>query len=347
MATDAKNSPAATVGLAQELGEPLAPSCLAPATAVSADSAPGFGNGDNQHLQELPKSPSLWALAQAFKGKWHYLWNQEGFCDSPLRTILRLINWRVKCLLRSPATITLDDCDLRMFLPPEWRGIAKLAFTFCERYEPELGYLKQILSPGMTFVDAGACYGIYTLTASKLVGEAGRVIAFEPAPRAFRVLQKNIRLNSLANVLAYPMALAAHSGKALLHYHPNVGCDSLGRDDSFTQMAEEIETESLDNVLEKISVHQVDVIKMDVQGAEELILRGARKILNASHPVIIFEVYPPCAAPLGLSPYGAWEFLHDLGYEFFVVGPRGTLRREMSPPLDRNVVATYRQGAHE
>jgi FkbM family methyltransferase len=230
-----------------------------------------------------------------------------------------------------------------MFLPPEWGGIAKLAFAFRERYEPELPYLEQMLSPGMTFVDAGACYGLYTLAGSKIVGEAGRVIAFEPAARAFRVLRKNIVLNSLANVVAYPLALTANSGRALLYYHPNVGCDSLGRDDSFTENSEEVATESLDNVLRKISVDHVDVIKMDVQGAEELVLRGANKILQSSHPAVIFEVYPPGTVLLGLSPYGAWDFLEKLGYEFFVVEREGALRRELSPPSDRNVVAIHKE----
>ncbi len=341
MAADAKTNPAATVGLAHEPRAPLAASSLGDPPALPVHSSPGLGNGDSWHLQDLPRLLRLWS--QQFERKWLYLRDQEAFRHSPLSTILRLISWRVKCVFGSPATIRLDNWDLRMFLPPEWGGIAKPAFAFRERYEPELPYLEQILSPGMTFVDAGACYGLYTLAGSKIVGEAGRVIAFEPASRAFRVLQKNITLNSSANVIPYPLALAANTGKGLLYYHPNVGCDSLGRDDSFTEIAEEVVTESLDNVLRKLSVNHVDVIKMDVQGAEELVLRGARKILNSSHPVVIFEVYPPGAILVGLSPYGAWDFLDNLGYEFFVVDQHGALRREMSPAADRNVVAIHKQ----
>jgi len=341
MATDAKTNPGATVGLAQQPREPVAASSLGDPSALPVHSTHGLGNGELWHLQELPRLLRLWA--QQFERKWLYLRDQDAFRHSPLSTILRLISWRVKCLLRSPATIRLDNWDLQMFLPPEWGGIAKLAFAFREQYEPELPYLEQILSPGMTFVDAGACYGLYTLAASKLVGEAGRVIAFEPASRAFRVLQKNIILNSWANVLTFPTALTANSGKALLYHHPNVGCDSLGRDHSFTETAEEVATESLDNVLRKISVSHVDVIKMDVQGAEELVLRGAKRILEASRPIVIFEVYPPCTIPLGLPPFGAWAFLESLGYAFFVVDQSGALLEQHSPPADRNVIAIHKQ----
>jgi len=324
MATDAKAVRGDTVGPAQEAHGPV---------ASSSDGG----------VQAQSNPPRGWA--EEFERKWQYLRTQESFLHSPVNTILRLIFWRAKSFFRLPATIRLDRWGLQMFLPAEWRGFSKLAFVFRERYEPELLYLEQILSPGKTFVDAGACYGIYTLAASKIVGEAGRVMAFEPASRAFRVLQKNIVLNSLANVLAYPLALTANNGKALLYYHPCVGCDSLGRDHSFTEIAEEIASESLDNVLRNISVNHVDVIKMDVQGAEELVLRGASEILRASRPIIIFEVYPPCAVLLGLAPNGAWDFLDMLGYEFFVVDQDGKLRRELSPPADRNVVAIPKESS--
>src|SRR6266850_416596 len=253
MNTDANTNPAATVTLAGKPRGPLASSGLGVSPAFRVNSMLGSSDGNSWPLQALPKLPRLWA--QEFQRKWLYLRNQEAFRHSPFSTILRLIFWWVKCLLRSPATIRLENWDLQMFLPPEWGGIAKLACAFRERYEPELTYLEQILSPGMTFVDAGACYGLYTLAGSKIVGEAGRVIAFEPASRAFRVLQKNITLNSSANVIPYPLALATNTGKGLLYYHPNVGCDSLGRDDSFTEIAEEVVTESLDNVLRKLSVN--------------------------------------------------------------------------------------------
>jgi FkbM family methyltransferase len=282
---------------------------------------------------------SLW---RNFELKWEYLTTQEAMRHAPMLTMGRLLSWRARCLLRRGAIARLPRWDLQMFLPANWRGVEKLIFAFREYYEPELHYLQQILLPGMTFVDAGSCYGIYALAAAKMVGQEGRVMAFEPASRAFRVLQKNIALNRLTNVLAYPVALTETKGKAWLYHHPNVGCDSLGRDHSFTETAEDIRTESLDNVLHNRSIDHVDVIKMDVQGAEELVLRGAKTILSSKHPVVIFEVYPEGTIPLRLRPYGAWEFLDSLGYKFFVVGRSGALRASKTPPANGNVVAVYR-----
>jgi FkbM family methyltransferase len=275
------------------------------------------------------------------KSQWRYLSSQKSFCRAPVATTIRLILWRIRCLLGWPATVTLSPWNVRMFLPADWRGIAKLIYAFGEHYEPELAYLKQVLSPGSTFVDAGACYGIYTLAASTIVGTQGRVIAFEPAARAFRVLQHNLELNGLTNVLAYPAALGEKQGKAWLYRHPNVGCDSLGRDGSFTDMGEEVAIRSLDDVLRRVAISRVDMMKLDVQGAEELLLRGALATLRAHHPVVIFEVYPEGTIPLGLAPYGAWQLLEELGYQFFFVEGDETLTRVESPPVNRNVVAVY------
>src|SRR3981081_1239453 len=162
--------------------------------------------GETEILRAASASP-MESLRKNIESKWKYLTAQEAMRRAPVLTMSRLFSWRARCLLRCAAIARLPRWDVQMFLPANWRGVEKLIFAFREYYEPELDYLKQILSPGMTFVDAGACYGIYTLAASKMVGQQGRVIAFEPASRVFRVLRKNIELNGLTNVLAYPLAL--------------------------------------------------------------------------------------------------------------------------------------------
>jgi FkbM family methyltransferase len=229
-----------------------------------------------------------------------------------------------------------------MFLPPNWRGVAKLIYAFRENYEPELDYLERVLSPGKVFVDAGANFGIYTLLASHVVGAAGRVISFEPSTRAFPVLQQNIALNGFKNVLAFPIALTQKSGKQLLYHDLAIGCDTLGRYPPSQVSSEEVTTESLDDALRRAAIHHVDVIKMDVQGAEEWVLRGASNTLSSAHPVIIFEVWPEGAALLDLPPNGAWELLESASYEFYAAAPGGTLSPIKSPPAVGNVVAIYR-----
>ena len=282
---------------------------------------------------------------QNLKAKWDFLAVQQSFHLAPVRTALRLASWRMRCLSRMPATIRLRRWGVRMFLPPEWRGVAKLIYAFRDHYEPELAYLEKLLSPGKVFIDAGANFGIYTAMASKAVSEAGRVISFEPSARAYPVLRQNIEINGLKNVLALPTAVSDKAGRALLYHHSAVGSDALARDSTFdpNSYAQEIETESLDDVLRRTSVKRVDVIKMDVQGAEELALRGANEVIRSMRPAVMFEFHPEGAMSLGLEPDGAWKFLKAHGYSFLNVDQQGTATRLLSPPETiANVVAIHR-----
>jgi len=202
-----------------------------------------------------------------------------------------------------------------------------------------LSYLESALSRGKTFVDVGANLGIYALVASRIVGQSGRVIAFEPSVQSFPRLKQNIALNGITNVMALPAAVSDKTGRAWLYHGPDASQNSLGRNPFLEQKAEEIVTESLDNALRQALVEHVDVMKMDVEGAEELVLCGANRVVTSLRPTIIFEINPQASMRLGLSPRGAWDLLDSLGYDFFVSGPDGSLSKATSPPMNRNVVA--------
>jgi FkbM family methyltransferase len=214
-------------------------------------------------------------------------------------------------------------------------------FAFREMYEPELRYLERLLSPGMTFVDVGACYGVYTLVAAKLVGPNGRVFAFEPARRAYDLLQRNIQLDGLANVHPYRMALSDRIGIVSLYHHPDSSRNSLGTTEESTDPPEEVQTSTLDAILESTPPVHIDVMKLDVEGAEELVLRGARETLSATLPAIIFEVNPEAATALGLSPRGTWDFLDRMGYAFYCLSDGTRLAALRCAPPGGNVVALH------
>ncbi len=278
-------------------------------------------------------------------GKWKRLSAQYGFGRAPIRTVSRLMSWRVKCSLQRTTIVRLPRWDLQVFLRAKWQGIGRPIFAFREHYEPELEYLQSLLFPGATFVDVGANLGIYTLVASRIVGHSGRVIAFEPSVQSFPLLQKNITLNSLTNVSAFPVALSAKAGRIRLYHAPCCPSgNSFGHHPSFHGSFETVDTESLDDALHRIPAARVDVIKMDVQGAEELVLRGARKVVASMRPVIIFEIWPEGADLLGLSPFGVWNLLERMGYKFFTVSSASTTTRIESPPTEgvyANVLAIH------
>lgn len=217
-----------------------------------------------------------------------------------------------------------------------------MIYAVRELYERELAYLGRFISAEMVVVDGGASYGIYTIAAARLVGPAGRVVSFEPGLESFSTLQRNIALNGFENVCAFHAALSDKDGTARL-YHEGRGPTSfsLGASGDKPCKWEEVETRALEGSLSPDEANKVGLIKLDIEGAEELALRGALPLLTASRPCIIFEVNPPAAKQLGLEPWGAWKLLNSLRYSFYSLAENGDLGKLDSPPLVGNVVAVH------
>ena len=277
---------------------------------------------------------------QAIGGKYRYLMAHPGFRRSPALTLARLLRWRLQCMLGIPAILSLPEFDARFYVPPRWRGAGTtMIYAVRSSYEKELLRLSRFISPGMVVVDGGANCGIYTVAAAKLVGPSGLVLSFEPGAEAFSVLRKNIGLNCLKNVRIYRAALSEKEGKAALYHHeggPN--SFSLGSLGASGIDFEEVTARSLCHALQEEAVQRIGLIKLDVEGAEELALLGAKPIIAGSHPTVIFEVHAAAAKRLGLSPTGAWELLEGLGYSFFLLSDRGDLCPLNQPPGEGDVI---------
>jgi FkbM family methyltransferase len=278
---------------------------------------------------------------------WHFIRTQEAFRRAPLLTLFRSASWYWRCLLHMATVLELPRWNVRMFFPTQRKGFGKFIYAFREYYEPELAYLEKALSPGKVFIDVGANFGVYALVASKIVGATGRVTAFEPTAQTFEILQQNIELNHCANVRAVRVALAHSRGKAWLYHGWDPVGNSLGMDPLCGDEGEEVQTDALDNLLEENGIDHVDVIKIDVEGAEELVLRGATRSLTRYRPVVIFEFNPGCAVRLGLSPGGARDFLEGMGYEFVVLGDCANSNNPESRPTYFNIVAIPKPPAGE
>jgi FkbM family methyltransferase len=250
-----------------------------------------------------------------------------GFRRSPTLTLARLLRWRLQCMLGLPAILSLPEWDARFYLPPRWHGAGTtMIYALRSSYEKELMYLSRFISPGMVVVDGGANAGIYTVAAAKLVGPSGLVLSFEPGAEAFSVLRKNVGLNCLKNVRIHRAALSERERKAALYHHkggPN--SFSLGSLGTSAIDFEEVTARALCDVLQEEAAQRIDLIKLDVEGAEELALLGAQPFIVRSRPIVIFEFHAAAAQRLGLSPTGAWELLEGLGYSFFSLSDRGDL----------------------
>jgi len=180
--------------------------------------------------------------------------------------------------------------------------------------EFEVGLLPDKIKEGDTVVDVGANIGYYTILFSKLVGDMGRVFAFEPDPVNFAILKKNIALNNCANVVLEQKAVSNKSGKLTLYINDENRGDHRIYDSGDERKTVEIEVTRLDDYVKS----PINFLKMDVQGAEIFVLEGAEQTLQKSKTLKIFSEFWPTAIKEALrEPMDFFSILKNAGFSFF------------------------------
>lgn len=185
-----------------------------------------------------------------------------------------------------------------------------------EKYQTKL--FSEIVKKGAVIVDIGANIGYYTLIAAELVGENGKVFAFEPEPENYSLLVRNIEANGYKNVLPLRKAVSNRVGTTRLFLCPygNKGWHRIyDSQDGWNSI--EIETVTLDGFF-KDKEDRIDVIKMDVEGAEMAILQGMSHILKRNDNLKIFtEFLPALLEKFGSSPEGYLNQLLKHGFKLY------------------------------
>ncbi len=197
----------------------------------------------------------------------------------------------------------------------------------------------------MSVLDIGAHHGFYTLLASRLVGPKGRVFSFEPSPRERKALRLHLRLNRCKNVDLQDLALGDQNADSDLYVVEDwaAGCNSLRPPDVAARTSPvSVHVVRLDDWLTEHKIDRVDFIKLDVEGAELSILKGALRLLKgASRPVILAEVQDTRTLPWGYRARDIVTTLEGWGYQWFQPSARGSLL-EIGPDrdaFDANLVA--------
>ncbi len=183
--------------------------------------------------------------------------------------------------------------------------------------EFETGFLRTKIKPGDVVVDVGANIGYYTTIFSRLAGENGKVFAFEPDPENFRILKSNMELNGCKNAVLEQKALSDKSGRIKLYLNEDNRGDHRIYDSGDSRDFVEIEAIKLDDALRGES-SGINFLKMDVQGAEVLVLRGAEEVLKKSADLsIVSEFWPYAIEKAGCDPAEFFQILDDNNFEIF------------------------------
>ena len=184
----------------------------------------------------------------------------------------------------------------------------------------EIDIFRKTIHSGMNIVDMGANIGYYTIVAARRVGSKGKVFAFEPEETNVSFLRKNIEHNHLTNTIVEQKALSNSTGKQTLFLTKNnKGTHSLVNNRN-TKNKTTVEIDTLDNALKKYDSPIIDIIKMDIEGAEVLALEGMRETISRNPHLIIFsEFYPKAISRFGRSPKSFLETFQNLGFTLFII----------------------------
>ncbi|HXW35094.1 MAG TPA: FkbM family methyltransferase [Acidimicrobiales bacterium] len=211
------------------------------------------------------------------------------------------------------------------------------------------GWLQSVLRPGQVFVDVGANIGYFSLLGSKLVGGDGRVVSVEAHPRLAELLRRNVILNDLRNVVTWQRAAWSEESTLKFHLRANFASNSSvgslgssGLSDHYdSEEIVEVQGTTLDELLR--DVPRVDVIKVDVEGAEVRSFAGLQRTLESNPQItIMFEWSPGQIRMVGDEPEVLLETLAGLGFGFQLLDDELTsiARSELLDLHYGNVVAT-------
>lgn len=183
-------------------------------------------------------------------------------------------------------------------------------------YEPDIvTVLERFCEPDMTVVDIGAHYGYFSLLMAKLVMPNGRCLAIEAAPLNAAIIRRAIELNQIENLSVHEFAASDFDGAARFAieqtgFMGHLESDRGVRDDSsYIAVAQY----RLDTRIREFGIDRIDLMKIDVEGAEDRVLRGAKQILRDSRPILIVEVHNFESATKFAQPLVRW--IIEQGYD--------------------------------
>ena len=214
--------------------------------------------------------------------------------------------------------------DGRRFIADLSNGMQEHLFFFGE-YESAISKITaRLIKNGDTCIDVGANFGWYTTLMARLCGCDGRVHAFEPVPKTFRELETNVNLSDLRNnITINQKALGDRRDTITLQIpagepsgHASIAVKSESKDDSF-----DCEIQTLDDYLAERSVGNVNFVKVDIEGAEMMFLKGASKLFSQTvPPVIQMEMALKQSKHFDYLPNDLVKYIRSKGdYIFFAV----------------------------
>ena len=204
---------------------------------------------------------------------------------------------------------------------------------------PTTRFITRFLQKDSIVVDIGANIGYVTMFCAKILENSGAVYAFEPQAENYKLLQQHIELNNFQNIV--PQKFAVTSTPTTLRLYlatDNHGAHStIFNADVMTENYEEVQGLTLDSFVEEKRFSKLDLVKIDVEGAEFEVLQGMQNVMRSFRPVIIVELNEMLQQQRGMSSNSIKSMLIEYGYTIFSPTEQGFLQNTASTPFENSI----------
>lgn len=237
------------------------------------------------------------------------------YADYLLKANIKKIEIQDGCVI-----MTTRDRGIRIACEPGDFRIAPIeTLNFFDYEKSESMMMENLISDGDTFFDIGANIGWYSIniTASR---RATKVYCFEPIPKTFKSLQKNMELNGVLNVRSHNFGFSSQAGEFPFYYYPEGSGNASSANVSGRADVEcvQCKVRTLDDYTAETGT-KVDFIKCDVEGAELLVFKGGVNTISRDKPIVFSEILRKWSVKFNYNPNEIFELFRAQGYQAFTV----------------------------
>lgn len=246
------------------------------------------------------------------------------FRQNPVQALLKRLWWRIWWSVTDKPYVIPFAENLKIGVSKS--GSASLIYYQGFSELDTADFIRRFLRPGMVFLDVGAHIGEYTLLAAQSVGASGEVHGFEPQANLFPILSQNVGMNSLNNVTLNCSAVSNQVGEIEFEVFNEPSVSSIRKHTTVSQNAKLVRVACTSlNTYWSHQSRKIDLIKVDVEGAEKLVFEGAEELMSlpsSEAPTWLFEYSPDAYACFGYQPseilkllkrhdYQVWQYCGD------------------------------------
>ena len=231
-----------------------------------------------------------------------------------------------------------DKNGIEILIDPDDETVSRVMLRDRQREQPLQNAIRQIVRPGQRVLVLGGHIGTHTLLISKIVGAEGRVFVFEANPHTIKFLNRNVALSASHNTTVYPKA-AYSKNTTLTFAAASSGNTGMSHISNGNDHRIQVEAVAIDSVPE---IKQIDVLQMDIEGAESDAVYGAQKLIDNSPNLVVLQEWA-IYMMRDQDPDKYLKFWRSRGYEIARITSEGLIRmsdEELKTATHMDIVLT-------